>query len=82
MASKKKLKRKNKKLQYKLWEEKRQRAYTERDVKMWCEVILEQEEDLQRKDVMIAALSKENEKLKAPKMWINCDLVQAVDDGG
>lgn len=60
MTTTKKLKRKAKRLQKKLWEEKRQRKYAERDAKMWCEVVLEQEDDLQRKDIMIADLGQEN----------------------
>jgi len=48
-----------KKLQKQLQEEKRQRKYAERDATMWCDVVLEQEDDLDRKDVMIAVLGQE-----------------------
>jgi len=64
MESKKKLKRKVKRLQEVLCEEKRQRKYAERDAKMWCEVVLEQEDDLQRKDVMVADLEVESRQSK------------------
>ena len=49
-----------KKLKKLLQEEKRQRRYAERDAKMWCDVVLEQEDDLQRKDIIIADLEQEN----------------------
>ena len=61
MPSKKKLKRKVKRLQKKLWSVKRDRKYTVRDLKMYQELCIE--------------LELENEELKAPKvkMWHNSE---------
>ena len=49
-----------KQLKKQLQEEKRQRKYAERDAKMWCDVVLEQEDDLQRKDIIIADMGQES----------------------
>ncbi|KKM84805.1 hypothetical protein LCGC14_1295460 [marine sediment metagenome] len=53
-----------KELKQQLQEEKRQRKYAERDAKMWCDVVLEQEDDLQCKDVIIAGYMRDVRKLK------------------
>jgi len=47
MASKRKLKRKNKKLQHKLWEAQRQLEYAERDAMLWQAVVMELEADME-----------------------------------
>lgn len=66
MASKKKLKRRNKKLQYKVWEAERQEKLAVRDAKFWKELVLE--------------LEVEIEELKAPKanLWLNGEPIETV----
>ena len=78
MSSKKKLKRKNKRLEKELQEEKRQRKYAERDAKMWCDIVLEQDNALETKDIVMADYMAEIEELKAPKIqaWLNGDPVE------
>lgn len=69
--SKKKPKRKNKRLKEKLLKEKRERKYAERDATLWCDVVLEQDDALDTKDIIIADLTAEIEKLKAPTISVS-----------
>lgn len=84
MASKKRLKRRNKRLKKELQEEKRQRKYAERDAVLWCDVVLDQDDAMDTKDIMIADLEAEIEKLKAPKvqMWLNDEPLEVVSSDG
>lgn len=68
MADIKKLKREIKRLKKALRDEKRQRKYAERDATMWCDILLDEEDASQLKDLMIADLGAEIEKLKASKI--------------
>ncbi len=73
MTSKKKLKRRNKKLQYKMAIQKHQRKLAEKDAKFWRGCVEEQ-------DIEMEKMEAEIKELKAPKikMWNNGEEVEFI----
>ncbi len=73
MTSKKKLKKRNKKLQYKMAIQKYQRKLAERDAKFWRGCVEEQ-------DIEMEKMEDEIKELKAPKVraWVNGEEVEVT----